>query len=110
MPIVPPTVRAGTRDLPEVPPLVQYLMGVFLAPILAWLTTMVYRQVLTRCADHPLVLLARWYQPSAALVACASYHHRSGTPGAPPTFTIDQFVRFELVRASAIPNVAHRST
>jgi hypothetical protein len=80
---------------------VQYLMGVFLPPILAWLTTMVYRQMLARCADHPLVLLARWYQPSAAIAACAAYHHAPGTPGAPPTFTIDQFVRFELVRAWA---------
>ena len=52
MPIVPPLLRANTPDLPDVPPLVQYLIGAFLQPILTWLSTLVYRPLLTRCADH----------------------------------------------------------
>ena len=101
MPIVPPVLRRGARDLPAVPPLVQYLIGAFLDPILAWLSTLVYRPLLQRCADHPLVLLAQWYDPAALVAACASFHHPAGTPGRPPTFTIDQFVRAEIVRAWA---------
>jgi hypothetical protein len=101
MPIIPLVLRGGTRDLPDVPPLVQYLIGAFLAPILAWLETLVYRPLLRRCADHPLVLLAQWYDPSAVVAACAGFHHAPGRPGSPPTFTIDQFVRAEIVRAWA---------
>src|SRR6266545_2164977 len=100
MPIVPSTLRAGTRDLPDVPPYVQYLIGCFLTPILAWLTTLVYRQVLTRCADHPLLLIAQHYDLTAVVAACAAYQHRTG-PGAPPTFSVNQLVRAELVRAWA---------
>ena len=37
MPMIPPVLRAGTRDLPDVPPLLQYLIGSFLN--LAWLST-----------------------------------------------------------------------
>jgi hypothetical protein len=94
-------LRAGTRDLPDVPPLVQYFIGVFLQPILIWLSTLVYRPLLQRCADHPLVLLAQWYDPASVVVACQTYHHAPGTPGCPPTFTIEQFVRAEIVRAWA---------
>jgi Transposase DDE domain/Transposase domain (DUF772) len=101
MPIVPPVLRASTRDLPAVPPFVQYLMGAFLEPILAWLSTLVYRPLLQRCADHPLMLLAQWYDPAPVVAACAAYHHAPDTPGRPPTFTIDQFVRAEIVRAWA---------
>src|SRR5437867_3146727 len=63
MPIIPPVLRGRTPDLPAVPPLVQYLLGTFLEPILAWLSTLVYRPLLLRCADHPLVLLAQWFDP-----------------------------------------------
>src|SRR5881397_2488105 len=101
MPILPLVLRSGTRDLPDVPPLVQYLIGSFLESILVWLSTLVYRPLLQRCADHPLVLLAQWYDPSALVVACAAYHHPAERPGRPPTFTIDQFVRAEIVRAWA---------
>lgn len=101
MAIVPPVLRAGTRDLPDVPPAVQWLIGEFFAPILCWLETLVYRPLLRRCADHPLVLLARWYDPTAVVAACAGFHHAPGTPGTPPTFTIAQFVRAEMVRAWA---------
>jgi hypothetical protein len=94
-------LRAGTRDLPDVPAFVQWLIGEFLPPILAWLTTLVYRPLLRRCADHPLVLLNQYYDLSAIVAACQGFHHAPGTPGAPPTFTIDQFVRIELVRAWA---------
>jgi len=99
--ILPPPLRAGTRDLPDVPPLVQYVIAGFLAPILAWLSDLVYRQVLSRCAEHPLVLLAQWYDPSAVVAACAAFHHPATAPGRPPTFTIDHFVRAEIVRAWA---------
>jgi hypothetical protein len=101
MPILPPVLRAATRDLPDVPPLVQFLIGQFLAPILAWLETLVYRPLLRRCAEHPLVLLNQYYDPVAVVAACQGFHHAPGTPGAPPTFTIAQFVRMEIVRAWA---------
>jgi hypothetical protein len=81
--------------------MVQYLIGVFLPAILAWVSMLVYRQVLARCATHPLVLLAQWYCPTQAIAACAAFHHRPGTAGAPPTYSIAQFVHFELVRAWA---------
>jgi len=97
---VPSTLRAGTRDLPDVPPYLQYLIGCFLAPILAWVTTLVYRQVLARCVDHPLLQIAQHYDLTPVVAVCAAYHHRSG-PGAPPTFSVDQLVRAELVRAWA---------
>lgn len=99
--IVPRTLRAGTRDLPDVPPFVQYLLGLFLEPILAWLQTLVYRPLLLRCADHPLVRLAQFYDPAAVVAACASFHHPPDRPGRPPTFTVAQFVRAEIVRAWA---------
>src|SRR5439155_12423182 len=76
-------------------------LGAFLEPILAWLSSLVYRPLLQRCADHPLVLLAHWYDPAPVVAACAAYHHAPHTPGRPPTFTIDQFVRAEIVRAWA---------
>ena len=43
----------------------------------------------------------QWYDPAAVVAACQGYHHAPGTPGAPPSFTITQFVRMELVRAWA---------
>lgn len=101
VPIVPPVLRAATRDLPDVPPFVQYQLGAFLSPILDWLETLVYRPLLRRCAEHPLVLLNQFYDPSSVVVACAGFHHAPGTPGAPPTFSIEQFVRCEIVRAWA---------
>jgi hypothetical protein len=101
MPSIPPVLRGSTPDLPDVPPLLQYLIGCFLEPILAWLSSLVYRPLLHRCADHPLLLLAQWYDPSAVVAACASFHHPATAPGRPPTFTIDQFVRAEIVRAWA---------
>jgi len=100
MSIVPSTLRALTRDLPDVPPYLQYLIGCFLGPILAWVTTLVYRQVLARCVDHPLLQIAQHYDLTAVVAACAAYQHRTG-PGARPTFSVDQLVRAELVRAWA---------
>jgi hypothetical protein len=77
------------------------ILGLFLAPILAWFSDQVYRLVLTRCASHPLIRLAQFYDPAALVAACASYYHAPGTKGAPPTFTLDQLVRAEIVRAWA---------
>jgi hypothetical protein len=47
------------------------------------------------------VLLAHYYDPSAVVAACASFHHPASAPGRPPTFSIEQFVRAEIVRAWA---------
>lgn len=66
-----------------------------------WLETLAARPLLHRCADHPLVLLNQYYDPAPIVAACAGFHHAPGTPGAPPTFTIEQFVRAELVRTWA---------
>ena len=85
MPIVPSTLRAGTRDLPDVPPFVQSLIGAFLAPILAWLSDQVYRRVLTHCASHPLLRLAPLYDFAPVVAACQAYYHAPGTKGATPT-------------------------
>lgn len=101
MPSIPPVLRAGTRDLPAVPPLVQLMVGAFLAPILAWVETLVLRRVLRHGANHPLVQLNQWFDLTPVIIACAAYHHPVGTPGAPPTFTVEQLVRAEIVRAWA---------
>jgi hypothetical protein len=101
MRIVPPSLCAGTPALPNVPPFVCAILGSFLAPILAWLNTQVYRAVLTRCASHPLVRLAQLYDFAAMIVACQAYYHAPGTKGTTPTYTIEQLVRAEFVRAWA---------
>jgi hypothetical protein len=80
---------------------VQALIGTFLAPILAWVETLVLRRMLRHCVEHPLVLLNQWYDPAPLVAACAAYRHPDGTPGAPPTFSLDQLVRAEIVRAWA---------
>jgi Transposase DDE domain/Transposase domain (DUF772) len=101
MPIIPSVLRSDRPELPAVPPFVLSLLGCFLEPILAWLSALVYRPLLLRCADHPLVLLAQWYDPSSVVAECASFHHPADHPGRPPTFSIEQFVRAEIVRAWA---------
>ncbi len=93
----------GTDDspsLPDVPPLVQYLLLHFLTPILAWLSAHVYRLLLVRCAAHPLVRLGRRYDPTPVITACAAYYHQSG-PGKPPTYSVHTLVHAEIVRAWA---------
>lgn len=100
-PILPSTLRAGTRDLPDLPPLAQYLFGLCYQPILNWLSALVYRLVLTRCAEHPLVRLLPLYDFAPAVAACAAYYHTPGTKGVTPTYTIEQLVRAEFVRAWA---------
>jgi hypothetical protein len=99
--ILPSTLRAGTRDLPDVPPLVQYLIGLFHIPILAWLTTLVYRNLFLRCADHPLVLLKTHYDFAPVVAACAHYHHTPGSKGSPPTYPVELLVRAEFLRSWA---------
>jgi hypothetical protein len=79
-------LRANASDLPAAPPCVPYVVAVFVSPILAWLATLVYRPILARCADHPRVLLARHYDPSAAVAACQGVQHPADAPGRPPTF------------------------
>lgn len=69
--------------LPDVPPLVQYLLLRFLSPILAWLSDLVYHALLARCPRHPLVCLAHLYDPAAVVAACRTYYHQNG-PGRPP--------------------------
>ena len=98
---IPPTLRAGTPDLPDLPPFVLSILGTFLSPILTWFSNQVYRVVLTRCATHPLVRLAHLYDPAPVVAACQAYYHTSGTKGATPTYTTEQLVRAEFVRAWA---------
>lgn len=99
--IVPPTLRAGTPDLPDVPPLVQYLVGTFLAPILAWLERRLLRLVVYRCIDHPLIQIALHYDPAPVVAACADYYHPPGTKGTTPTYSVELLVRAEIVRTWA---------
>jgi hypothetical protein len=98
---IPRTLRAGTADVPVVPPWMQAWCILFLGPILAWAETRIYRAVLTRCADHPLVQVGTRYDPAAVVAACAGFHAEVGGPGAPITFTIEQLVRAEIVRVWA---------
>ena len=98
---IPSTLRAGTADLPVVPPWMQAWCILFLGPILVWVETRMSRSVLSRCADHPLVHLGIRYDPSVVVDACASFHADVSGPGAPITFTIEQLVRAEIVRVWA---------
>ena len=100
MPILPYLSSADTEELPPVPPLVLALLARWLDPLLAWLSALVYRAVLTRCRSHPLVRLAQLYDPQAVAAACAAYHHQTG-PGAPPTYPVPLLVRAEIVRVWA---------
>jgi hypothetical protein len=99
--ILPPTLRSGTLDLPAIPRALYPLFATFLVPILAWAEQQIMRQVLAACHDDPLVELGLAYDPSAVVAACAGFHHAPGTPGRPPDFTIEQFVRAEIVRTWA---------
>lgn len=98
---IPSIPVAGTPDLPELPPLALWLLGEHLEPILAWVSGRLLHTMFARCADHPLVALHAWYNPAAAVAACAGFHHPDGTPGKPPDYAIAQLVRMELVRAWA---------
>ena len=69
MSILTSPISDDSMPLPDVPPLVQYLLLHFLAPILAWLSDHVYQVLLVRCAAHPLVRLAHLYDP----VSCEKY-------------------------------------
>ena len=72
-------------SLPVVPPLVQYLLLHFLAPILAWLSDRVYQALLLRCQAHPLVRLAHLYDPSPVVAALQRLLPPGGTrPGRQP--------------------------
>ncbi|NTU84334.1 MAG: transposase, partial [Chloroflexales bacterium] len=98
---IPSLPFADTPDLPDLPPIALAVLGDYLEPILAWATGRVLRPMFQRCADHPLVALHAWYDPTDAVAACAGFHHPEGTPGRSPDYTIAQFVRMELVRAWA---------
>src|SRR5688572_4213854 len=87
-------------SLPDVPPLVQFLLLHFLTPILAWLSDHVYQLLVVRCATHPLVRLGQSYDPAPVIAACAAYYHQAG-PGKPPTYSIQTLVHAEIVRAWA---------
>ena len=100
MSILPFPTSDDAMPLPDVPPLVQYLLLLFLTPILAWLSDRVYQALLARWTSHPLVRLAHLYDPSAVVVACRGYYHRHG-PGRPPIYSVNLLVRTEIVRAWA---------
>jgi hypothetical protein len=93
-------VADDSPPLPDVPPLVQYLLLRFFTPILQWISQQLYQAVLVRCTDHPLVQLAQRYDPAAVVASCAAYYHQTG-PGKPPTYTVNTLVRAEIVRAWA---------
>ncbi|WP_129678049.1 transposase [Candidatus Chloroploca sp. Khr17] len=102
LPILPPILRAGTPDLPAVPRWLHAGIIMFLGPILVWAETTILRRIFTTTVrDHPLVRMGLAYDPAAVVAACAAYRHPEGTPGAPPTFTLEQLVRAEIVRTWA---------
>jgi hypothetical protein len=92
---------AGAPRSAGLAPLALWVLGTFLQPILAWVSDQLIRSVLARCLDHPLLRLAQTYDPAAVVAACAHYYHAAPTKGAPPTFTVAQLVRAEIVRAWA---------
>ena len=96
---IPPTMRAGTPDLPAVPRWMQVWIILFLDPILTWAETRIYRLLLTQSPDQSLIQIGLHYDPSAVVGTCAGFHADADGPGAPPTFTIEQLVRAEIVRA-----------
>lgn len=98
---IPRATAGAPSDLPLLPPLALFLLGSFLQPILTWISAQLMHSVLARCATHPLVRIAQSYDPAAVVAACAAYYHSAGTKGVPPTFTVDQLVRAEIVRAWA---------
>ncbi len=100
MSILPSATSDPRTRLPDLPPVVQAVLSRFLALILAWVSALVYQALLVQCAQHPLVRLARLYNPAAVVAACRAYYHHAG-PGAPPTFSIQTLVRAEIVRAWA---------
>jgi hypothetical protein len=100
MSILPSTPPDPFTTLPDLPLAVQALLSRFLALILAWVSALVYQALLVHCARHPLVRIARRYDPAAVIAACSDYYHRVG-PGAPPLFSVRTLVRAEIVRAWA---------
>ncbi len=100
MAILPFPASDPTAKLPDLPPVVQAVLTRFLALILTWVSALVYQALLAQCAAHPLVRLARLYNPAAVVAACSTYYHQAG-PGAPPTFSVQTLVRTEIVRAWA---------
>src|SRR5919199_7027315 len=100
MSILPSATSDPFTTLPDLPPVVQALLQRFLALILTWISALVYQALLVQCARHPLVRLARLYDPAAVIATCGDYYHRAG-PGTPPTFSVPILVRAEIVRAWA---------
>lgn len=101
MPSLPPLSSADEScALPPVSPALRPLLLAWLVPLLAWLSSHVYRLALARCPAHPLVRLHAVYDPAPVVAACAAYHHQAG-PGAKPTYPVAVLVRAELVRVWA---------
>ncbi|HSH77934.1 MAG TPA: transposase, partial [Herpetosiphonaceae bacterium] len=100
MAIVASPISDSATHLPELPSAVQAVLTRFLALILTWVSALVYQALLHQCATHPLVRLARSYDPATVVAACSTYYHHTG-PGAPPTFAVRILVRAEIVRAWA---------
>ncbi len=98
---IPPTLRAGTPDLPAIPPWLQAWFITFLGPILSWAETRIYRHFLAQCPNHPLIQLGLRYDPAPIVAACAAFRADPDGPGTSATFTVDQLVRAEIVRAWA---------
>ncbi len=86
--------------LPRVPPAVLLMVVRWLEPLLGWVSALLYERVVQQCRAHPLVQLARVYDPSPVIARCAAYQ-KAGGRGAPATYTVAQLVRAELVRVWA---------
>jgi hypothetical protein len=72
MPILAFPVADDAPPLPDVPPLVQYVLLRFFTPILAWLSAHLDQALLARCPTHPLVRLAQGYDPAGVVAVCAA--------------------------------------
>jgi hypothetical protein len=100
MPIVAYPANTAQSDLPPVPPVLFALLAPYLAPLLTWLSDQFCARMLQDERDHPLVQIAQHYDLTSVIDQCAAYYHTSGA-GAPPTYTVAQLVRAEVVRAYA---------
>lgn len=100
MTILSPLSSDDLADTPSLPPALLPALLPFLPSLLAWLSSLLTRAILTRCRTHPLVLLHHTYDPAAVVDACAAYRHPAG-PGAPPSYSVATLVRAEIVRVWA---------
>ncbi len=61
--------------LPALPPFARWLLGQFLAPILAWLGALLAHHLTRQCAHHPLARIYQAVDLSPTLAVCAAYYY-----------------------------------